>query len=135
MAWCWALGAGWAGTGCARSAEAGLRGARGGAAGNLARERGAQLALGRAEQAAACAAGALGRQGAGALGEHDRQAQGARPGFGLCTRCTRPVFGPVRLGIFPESNFWTLFVNPVHEHYSSQNFSKKKYLLNKIKIK
>ena len=46
---------------------------------------------------------------------------GARAGFGLCTRCTWPVFGPVRLGIFPESNFWTLFVNPVHEHCSSQN--------------
>ena len=77
--------------------------------------------------------------GRGALGEHDRQAQGARDlgaraGFGLCTR---PVFGPVRLGIFHESNFWTLFVNPVHEHCSSQNFPKKKIFikLNKNKIK
>ena len=50
---------------------------------------------------------------------------GARVGFALCTRYTRPVFGPVRLDIFPESNFWTLFVNPVHEHCSSRNLSKK----------
>ena len=57
-------------------------------------------------------------------------ALGARAGLGLCTRCTRPVFGPVRLGIFLSQNFWTLFMNPVHEHCSSRNFSKKKNLLN-----
>ena len=30
---------------------------------------------------------------------------GVRAGYGLCTRCTRPVFSPVRLNIFPESIF------------------------------
>ena len=58
---------------------------------------------------------------------------GARAGLGLCTRCTRLVFGPVRLGIFLSQNFWTLFVNPAHEHCSSRNFSKKKIILNLIK--
>ena len=38
------------------------------------------------------------------------------------------VFGPVRLSIFLSQIFWTLFVNPVHEHYSSRNFSKKKII-------
>ena len=57
---------------------------------------------------------------------------GARAGLGLCTRCTRPVFGPVRLGIFLSQNFWTLFMNPVHEHCSSRNFSKKKIFLKNI---
>ena len=47
---------------------------------------------------------------------HDRGGTGARGagagrGLGvlladrLCTWCTRPVFGPVRLGTFPESIF------------------------------
>ena len=75
----------------------------------------------QARGATRCAAGRAERAGQGWLG-----GLGARAGQRLCTRCTRPVFGPVRLGIFPESNFWTLFVNPVHEHCSSQNFPKKK---------
>ena len=77
---------------------------------------------------------------------HDRGAWGPRPGLGarpgragwpgLCTWCTRLVFGPIRLGIFPESNFLTLFVSPVHERCSSQNFSKKQFIkLNKNQIK
>ena len=36
---------------------------------------------------------------------------GARAGLGLCTRCTRPVFGPVRLGIFLSQ----IFLDIVHE--------------------
>ena len=70
------------------------------------------------------------RQGRGS----ERQARrlGAWAGYGLCTRCTWPVFDPVRLGIIPESIFWTLFVNPVHEHCSSQIFFffRKKNILN-----
>ena len=59
-----------------------------------------------------------------------RQAEACCWASWLCTQCTQPIFGPVSLGIFPESTFWTLFMNPVHEHCSSQNFSKKKILLN-----
>ena len=59
-------------------------GARAGAAGSWARGHEAQWACRGAEQAAA-------------------GGRGARAGFGLCTRCTRPVFGSVRLSIFPES--------------------------------
>ena len=82
----------------------------------------------RAGQGAASGAGARGRarrparaRGAGLAGRWAR-GLGAQAGLGLCTRCTRPVFGPVRLGIFLSQNFWTLFVNPVHEHCSSRNF-------------
>ena len=67
----------------------------------------------RAEQATAGALGDAGgaqARGAGrmagraqARGARGERGLGARAGFGLCTRCTRPVFGPVRLGIFPES--------------------------------
>ena len=76
-------------------------------------------------QGAAAGAGALGARWAGLAGRWAR-GLGARAGLGLCTRCTRPVFGPVRLGTFLSQIFWTLFVNPVHEHCSSRNFSKKK---------
>ena len=31
---------------------------------------------------------------------------GARAGLGLCTRCTRPVFGPVQLSIFLSQIFF-----------------------------
>ena len=46
----------------------------------------------------------------GGLSERAREARGARglgvrAGLRQCTRCTRPVFGPVQLGIFPESIF------------------------------
>ena len=70
---------------------------------------------------------ALGARGLGAGGV--AWALGARAGLELCTRCIRPVFGPVRLGIFLSQIFWTLFVNPVHEHCSARIFSKKKYFL------
>ena len=71
------------------------------------------------------AAAGAGAPGAGLAGRWAR-GLGARAGLGLCTRCTRPIFGSVRLGIFLSQNFWTLFVNPVHEHCSSRIFSKKK---------
>ena len=56
------------------------------------------------------AIGARGRAGRRQVRGKARQARtawalGVRPGYGLCTRCTRPVFGPVRLSIFPESIF------------------------------
>ena len=53
--------------------------------------------------------GRLRQQMRQARGAHVAWALGARAGLGLCTRCTRPVFGPVRLGIFPEL---------LNEHYS-----------------
>ena len=65
----------------------------------------------------------LGRR-AGAAGG---RCLGARASFGLCTRCTRPVFGPVRLGIF----FLSHQMNTVH---CKINFEKKN-VLNLIKIK
>ena len=60
-----------------------------------ARGRGAQQARGSRRAGSA----GLARPGRWALG------LGAQAGYGLCTRCTRPVFGPVRLRIFPESIF------------------------------
>ena len=92
-------------------------------------ERAGRAGSRRAGRQALWAAGA---RGCWAAGRAERARQGwlgglgARAGQRLCTRCTRLVFGLVQLGIFSESNFWTLFVNPVHEHCSSQNFSKKK---------
>ena len=68
----------WRACGSAKQAAAGARGAR-------------QAGLRR---------GARGRQALSARG-----ARGPRPGFGLYTRCTRPVFGLVRLGIFLSQIF------------------------------
>ena len=132
---CWALGAGRAGALQASGARgrsgrlagggrAGGHGARGrrtlgrragrGRQVSGARAAGARGARGRARQQA------RERAGQGWLGgRRAAWALGARPGLGLCTRCTRPVFGPVRLGIFLSQICWTLFVNPVHEHCSS----------------
>ena len=73
------------------------------------------------------AAEGTGARGAGLAGRQAR-GLGTRAGLELCTRCTRPVFGPVRLCIFLSQIFWTLFVNPVHEHRSARIFSKKKKL-------
>ena len=76
-----------------------------------------------------------------------RQARGARPtgwpGRGLGVQLGQwavhlvhsACFLPSSTRYFPESNFWTLFVNSVHEHCSSQKFSEKKNLLNSNKIK
>ena len=103
----------------------GLWGARGALAGAWTR---ADAQAGVARAAGGRWVGARGRARGQARAPAERAGQGclgARAGLGLCTRCTRPVFGPVRLGIFLSQNFWTLFVNPVHEHCSSQNFSKK----------
>ena len=77
------------------------------------------------------------RQAGRRIGARDRQALGVRgahglgagASLGLCTWCTRPVFVPVRLGIFRSQIFGTLFVNSVHEHCSSQNFSEKKIFI------
>ena len=131
--------------GCAGvGAQAGGRGARACwasgrrlAAGVRQQGRGHGRDTGRARQGAAAGAGSRGACGAGLAGRQARglgagRGLGARAGLGLCTRCTRPVFGPVRLGIFLSQIFWTLFVNPVHEHCSSRNFSKKKIFLKNI---
>ena len=66
----------------ARSAQAGVSGRAGGRC----------RQLGPREQGA--------RQAGRRRGARGRQALGAQAGFGLCTR---PFFGPGRLGIFPES--------------------------------
>ena len=127
----WACVGRWAG--CAWGAGLGVegvahnrQGAWQGRAAGRARGRGAR---GRQVQAGGRRAGSAGhaRPGRWARG------LGARAGLGLCTRCTRPVFGPVRLGIFLSQIFWTLFMNPVHEHCSYRNFSKKQNILNLIK--
>ena len=118
------------GAGAGRCANTGGHAGRRGARGRRTLGRRA----GRARQGARAAGARQGARtaGSGARGVRSRGgrrtawALGAQPGLGLCTRCTRPVFGPVRLGIFLSQNFWTLFVNPVHEHRSSRNFSKKK---------
>ena len=106
----------WAGALGARGVQADA----GGALGAQAAGRGARQGVAGERQA----------RGRGSWGARPRlSARSGRAGWpGLCTWCTRPVFGPVRLGIFPEANFWTLFVNPVHEHCLSQNFPKKKLL-------
>ena len=85
-----------------------------------------QRARGRAEQTVA---GAQGPRQAGR--RRWARGLGARAGLELCTQCTRPVFGPVRLGIFLSQIFWTLFVNSVHEHCSARIFSKKKNIFKK----
>ena len=66
---------------------------------------------GRARQGAAAGAGARGGRGAGLAGRWARSL-GARAGLGLCTRCTRPVFGPVRLGIFLSQKFLDIVGEP-----------------------
>ena len=122
---CWASGRRLA-AGVRQQARGHGRDARG------ARGRARQQARARAERAGQGWLG--GRRVAWALGAG--RGLGARAGLGLCTRCTRPIFGPVRLGIFLSQIFWTLFVNPVHEHCSSRNFSKKKNIFKKyLKIK
>ena len=104
------------------------QGARQGRAAGRARGRGAR---GRQVQAGGRRAGSAGHAGPGRWA----RGLGARAGLGLCTRCTRPVFGQVRLGIFLSQIFWTLFMNPVHEHCSYRNFSKNQNILNLIKNK
>ena len=75
-------------------------GARVDAAGSWARGRGAQQVRGRSEHAAAGAPGERqagrrrGARGRQALGERSERGLDARACFGLCTRCTRPVFDP-----------------------------------------
>ena len=113
----------WAG---ALGARLGARGAQAGTGGALGRAggRGAGGANGRPGRArgrgrrAGRRAGA--RQACGRNRGHSRHAagarggarprrwahwMGARAGYRLCTRCTRSVFDPVRLGIVPESIF------------------------------
>ena len=108
----------------ARSAQAGVLEARGRAcvgragerAGGRCRQLGARVQ--GAVGARACGAGGSrqGALGAGARGGSRLAAtsataargaggMGAQAGYRLCTRCTRPVFNPVRLGIVPESIF------------------------------
>ena len=92
----------------AASARAGELGARHG------RAAGARQQTGRAGGQALGVRGRAGqatgaRQRRGRRTAEARQARGLGAGRAgwprLCTWCTRPVFGPVRLGIFPESIF------------------------------
>ena len=69
--------------------------------------RGAQTAGGRRLGASARGRERAGRERAGRerAGRERQSPAGARAGFGQCTRCTRPVFGPVRLVIFRSQIF------------------------------
>ena len=116
----------------ARSRRAGRTRACSGRVGGRRRCARGAARLGRAGARGAQADARLGARGARQQARHGRAgrvawALGERLGRAgwprLCTWCTRPIFCPVRLGIFLKSNFWTLFVNQVHEHYSSQKFS------------
>ena len=97
--------------GAGRLAGAGRRADTGGRAGGRG-ERGRRTLGRRGARAAGRGGRARARAGQGWLGARP----GRWAGLGLCTQCTRPVFGPVRLGIFLSQIFLTLFVNPVHEH-------------------
>ena len=99
------LGAGWARRARRRGAGARRRALGVLVLGAQARRR---RARGRRAAAGACrgrGAGASSRGAAGARPGRWAPGLGARAGYGLCTRCTRPVFDPVRLGIVPESIF------------------------------
>ena len=91
--------------------------------------------VGRRWGVGAGARGACGARGRGSRGErHERAALalGARPGRAAGQRSVHLVhsacFWPGLTQYCFRVNFWTLFVNPVHEHCSSQNFSKKKII-------
>ena len=92
---------------------AGRAGLGAGALGRQVRRRGQARGRGRGRKSKQASArgrrAAAGRRRAVAARGRARQARGLDagcPGWpGLCTWCTRPVFGPVRLGIFPESIF------------------------------
>ena len=82
-------------------------------------------------------AGPRGAAGAhGALQARGRGAQGARPGAAwACCWAMGCALSALSLFLtrfdsvlFMSQFFFTLFVNPVHEHCSSRNFSKKKLL-------
>ena len=79
------------------------------AMGVLARRRGAdsRRTLGAGGRAGRWAPLRAGRAGVGAADARPgRWALPGRAGWPmLCTWCTQPVFGPVRLGIFPGSTF------------------------------
>ena len=141
----------WAGAGRAAGGVGPAQGVRGVRRWQLGEAGAGRWAIGRragsAWQGAAAGAGArgvglAGRQARGLGARPGRAAWarglGALPGLELCTRSTRPVFGPVRLSIFLSQIFWTLFVKPVHEHCSARISSKKKIffkIFKKIQIK
>ena len=100
---CWALGMLALGGQAGRSGQAAGRAGRALGAGGKAWAR-------RAQAGARVGIGAVGgwaqqARGRQALGARGACCLGARAGYGLCTWCTRPVFCPVRLSIFPESIF------------------------------
>ena len=117
---------GWARKALSGSGTAWARGAQAGARAGIG-PTGRQRERGRAEQATAGLRGArqaghaAGRRWAlGARAAWELGAQPGRAGWpGLCTRCTQPVFGPIRLNTIPES---------LNEHC----LSKKKILEKKI---
>ena len=117
----------------ARSAGGRARGRR------LGRAR-ARAGSGTAGRAGAQAAGRQGAAGVGARGA--RRGRAGRAAWALPGRWARGLgawagrgcalgalghFWPGLTQYFPESNFLDIVLNPVHEHCSSRNFSKKKY--------
>ena len=103
---------------------------RGATAGWSARGAQATAARGRGARVNAWTAGS----GAlGARGVRSRGVAGAQPGrwaCGLALGCALGALGLIVIRfdsvLFPSQIFWTLFVNPIHEHCSTRNFSKKK---------
>ena len=122
----------------AGAGHSGLAGRSGRASGHRRASARERAGSGTARRSSAQAAGRQARTRQGAAGVGARGAGRGRaawaPGLaGAVHLVHSAVFGPVRLSIFLSQNFWTLFVNPVHEHCSSRNFSKKKNILNLIK--
>ena len=83
--------------------------------------------MGRAWQGVAAGAGA---RGAGLAGRQARGLGAGRAAWarGLALCCALGALGLFSIrfdSVLFMSQFWTLFVNPVHEHCSSRNFSKK----------
>ena len=72
--------------------------------------------------------GRAGRAAGGAQARGARQAGAGHAGWLWAVHSVHSAcFWPGSTRYFFESNFWTLFVNPVHEHCSSQIFIGKKY--------
>ena len=116
----------WAQAGQALGAQADVCGLAGGRC----RQLGARGRCAVGAQACGAGDGRRAGAGAGARQAGAKRARRERPGraswpwavYSVHSAC----FWPGSTRYFPESNFWTLFVNPVHEHCSSQIFFGKK---------
>ena len=93
----------------------------------MARARGGCAGCRRQARARAGSGTTWARRGARSAGGRAVRARPGRWARGLAKAVHlvhSACFWPGLTRYFPESNFWTLFANPVHEHCSSQIFSK-----------